>query len=257
MELNIGVIRLDGGTQPRAEINEEVVGEYMEAMLDGANFPAITVFHDGSAYWLADGFHRYHANKRAGFLTIDCDVKSGTKRDAIFFSLGANDKHGLRRTHEDKRRAIMLVLEDIEWGELTDREIARICNVSHPTVGRVKKSLEMESKPAPKKEPKIKEEKIEPPAEDYRVAELAAEHLALVEENQKLQDRLASEVMDASEDEKNQALTTMQELRATIKQLEVENAALKVSRNEFQLKATELMKQVEYWKRRATKAEKA
>lgn len=59
-------IRTDGGTQPRARLNEDQVAEYVEAMESGATFPPLVVFHDGAAYWLADGFHRYHAATARG-----------------------------------------------------------------------------------------------------------------------------------------------------------------------------------------------
>jgi predicted nucleic acid-binding protein len=55
-------IRIDGGTQIRLEIRTDVVQEYAELI---AKLPPITVFFDGSTYWLADGFHRYHAARMA------------------------------------------------------------------------------------------------------------------------------------------------------------------------------------------------
>ena len=256
MKLNIGVIRLDGGTQPRASLDESVVVEYFEAMVDGAVFPPITVFHDGSNYWLADGFHRYHASKRAGVLEVECQVQQGTKRDAVKYSLGANAHHGLRRSHEDKRRVVLTVLNDVEWSDLSDRDIAKTCNVSHPFVGRMRKSLEIDQKPAPKKEVKIAPEVETIPPEQDKLQELATEHIALAEENQKLQDRLASKVLHATEEEQNQALSLIDDLRSKITQLEAENAALKVSRDEYQMKASEYLKQMTYWKRRAEKSER-
>ena len=62
----LDAIRLDGGTQPRARINEKVVAAYAAAMKAGAQFPPVTVFLDGADRWLADGFHRIHAARRAG-----------------------------------------------------------------------------------------------------------------------------------------------------------------------------------------------
>ena len=62
-KLNLAVIRIDGGTQARAKIDDDVVQEYAAHMRDGDQFPPITVFHDGSDYWLGDGFHRYFATK--------------------------------------------------------------------------------------------------------------------------------------------------------------------------------------------------
>jgi hypothetical protein len=62
--LSLDAIRLDGGTQPRAGLDDALVQEYAEAPREGAAFPAVTVYYDGEAYWLADGFHRYHAASR-------------------------------------------------------------------------------------------------------------------------------------------------------------------------------------------------
>jgi hypothetical protein len=69
-KINILNIRIDGGTQPRQEINYEVVKDYAELMREGVAFPPVTVFFDGVDYWLADGFHRYHATKSNATATI-------------------------------------------------------------------------------------------------------------------------------------------------------------------------------------------
>ena len=45
-------IRLDGGTQPRAKIDQAVCDDYGERMKAGEKFPAIDVFFDGENYWL-------------------------------------------------------------------------------------------------------------------------------------------------------------------------------------------------------------
>jgi uncharacterized ParB-like nuclease family protein len=110
--LSVAAIRTDGGTQPRSTILRDVVEEYAAAMADGAKFPAITVFYDGAEYWLADGFHRLAATEAAGREKINCDVRQGTRRDAVLHSVGANAAHGMRRTNEDKRRAVRVLLED-------------------------------------------------------------------------------------------------------------------------------------------------
>src|SRR5574337_197364 len=136
--IDISRIRIDGGTQSRANLNESVVAEYAEAMTEGAKLPAVTVFFDGSEYWLADGFHRYHGHKRIGALKIDAEVHNGTRRDAVLHSVGANAAHGLRRTNEDKRRAVETLLNDAEWSLWSDREIAKQCGVTHPFVAAVR-----------------------------------------------------------------------------------------------------------------------
>lgn len=132
--LALSVIRTDGGTQTRATINADTVADYAEAMRGGAEFPAVTVFYDGSAYWLADGFHRWQATAKAGRGEIDVDIRQGTRRDAVLFSVGANSAHGLRRTNEDKRRAVMTLLGDSEWSQWPQTDIARACGVSREYV---------------------------------------------------------------------------------------------------------------------------
>lgn len=134
----IASINMDGGTQPRAAIDFDVVEEYALALATGAEFPPAIVYFDGSTYWLADGFHRTHAHKAAGRQSIECDVRQGTRRDAILFSVGANASHGMRRTNEDKRRAVLALLNDAEWAKWSDREIGRRCNVDDKTVARLR-----------------------------------------------------------------------------------------------------------------------
>lgn len=136
-------IRTDGGTQMRAGLNEETAAEYAEELRRGAVFPPVVVFFDGSVYWLGNGFHRV----RAYFLAhgeeavIPCEVRPGTRRDAVLCAAGANAVHGLRRTNADKRRAVEALLRDEEWGQWSDREIARRCHVSHNFVSELRHAL--------------------------------------------------------------------------------------------------------------------
>lgn len=142
--LPVASIRIDGGTQPRAEIDITVVEDYAVQMAEGKAFPPIVVFCDGAEYWLADGFHRYHARSSVlGEAEIEADVRAGTRRDAVLHSVGANTEHGLRRTNEDKRRAAMTLLNDEEWGKWSNGEIAARCGVTPQFVGDLRRrSLE-------------------------------------------------------------------------------------------------------------------
>jgi hypothetical protein len=66
-------------------------------------------------------------------------------REAILHSVGSNATHGLRRTNEDKRRAVKILLEDplvstdpetgAPW---SNREIARRCAVDETLVRRLR-----------------------------------------------------------------------------------------------------------------------
>lgn len=137
----LSLISIDGGTQSRVAISDDVVTEYAEKMGGDVGLPPIVVFHDGSHYWLADGFHRFMAAKRIGLTEMDADVQAGTRRDAVLFAAGANTSHGLPRTNADKRRAVEMLLNDAEWAQWSDREIARRCGVHHVFVGDMRKSI--------------------------------------------------------------------------------------------------------------------
>jgi len=136
--LSIDKIRTNGGTQSRVQLDWEVTAEYATAMHDGVAFPPVIVFHDGTDYWLADGFHRIAAAQQAGLSEFPAAVRQGTRRDAMLHSVGANANHGVRRTNADKRVAVMLLLNDPEWVQWSDREIARQCGVAHPMVSALR-----------------------------------------------------------------------------------------------------------------------
>lgn len=139
--MDIQKIRTDGGTQPRAEVNWLIVADYAEQMQEGAHFPPVTVFYDGTDYWLADGFHRVAAAKKIGLLQFDTDVKQGTQEDAIIASCAANATHGLRRSNPDKQRAVETMLR-VRPG-WSNRQIADHCAVHHDMVGTIRAKLEL------------------------------------------------------------------------------------------------------------------
>lgn len=148
-ELSIAQIRRDGGTQARTGNSEDVVEEYTSAMREERwrwhDGNALTVFFDGEHHWLGDGFHRCEAASRAGLLTVPCEVRDGERRDAVLFACGANDQHGLRRSRDDVRRSIEILLRDEEWGKWSNAEIARRVGCSDMTVGKLRRDLESTS----------------------------------------------------------------------------------------------------------------
>jgi hypothetical protein len=142
-DLRLTQIRTNGGTQMRAALNRETVVEYADAMRRNETFPPVIVYYDGADYWLADGFHRVEAAHQAhgSARQIAAIVRPGTRRDAILHAAGANANHGQRRTNADKRRAVEALIRDEEWAAWSDREIARVCNVTHPFVAGIRKDL--------------------------------------------------------------------------------------------------------------------
>lgn len=137
--IDISKIRTDGGTQSRAKLDDAIVAEYAEKL---DQLPPVTLFHDGESYWLADGFHRLASHRKGGRNKIAAVVHQGTQRDAILHSVGANSAHGLRRSNEDKRRAVEMLLRDEEWSRKSDRWIAEKCGVDQKTVLKWRHELE-------------------------------------------------------------------------------------------------------------------
>jgi hypothetical protein len=268
--MKITKLKIELQTQSRVAINQDAVAEYADAMMDGEKFPPVTAFYDGKEYYLADGYHRYFAAKKAGLEDIDCDVKNGTLRDAVLFSVGVNSAHGLRRSNEDKRKAVMTILDDVEWAEWSDITIAKKCQVTGAFVGRVRKTLNLEStaRKYVNQHGKVvaidttnRGRPTEPPEvmpldeeEDHHVQELADANVELAEENTLLKDRLAVAAFEATPEEKAQLSETMEQLRATVKAQEAEIAALKSSRDTLQQKNADMLKLLAYWKKRAEQA---
>ncbi len=134
----ISKIKLDA--QVRESINPEVVEQYAEAMTDGVVFPPVEVFTDGTEYHLADGYHRVMAATRNQFTEIPANIRPGTRSDALWYALGANQAHGLRMSRADVRQAISLAVR--EFPNRSNREIAKQIGCSHVTVGDERKALE-------------------------------------------------------------------------------------------------------------------
>lgn len=146
--LHLDKIVTSAGTQIRARIDSDTVNEYAEGMQEKNQFPPVVVFHNGSQFILADGFHRVMAANRNGSKSISAEIRKGTKADALRFALGANVAHGLKRTNADKRRSVELALA--EWPNVSDRQIAEICAVSPSSVAEYRGQLSnLDSSPEP------------------------------------------------------------------------------------------------------------
>ena len=305
MKLELTKIRTDGGTQVRVDLDQSVVVEYAEHLKEGAKFPAIVVFHDGSNYWLSDGFHRYFAHKMNGELEIECDVKQGTIRDALLYSLGANGVRGLKLNAKDIRAIIIRILKDEEWSKWSNVKIAQHVGCSHVTVSRVRHSLEEEAtdveeaseeaeeggeeqgvtyvnkhgqkskmktkkigrakkekaKKEPKKEEKKEEKKTNEPYQMTREEELSQKLLELtnqfnetIAENERLRDAIAVGQYDASDIEKIDVEETLKDLREQIRIKDIDIQSLRESRDTYQNRSAELMKQVKALQSKLKKA---
>lgn len=275
-QINLHTIRTDGGTQSRISLNQDVVNEYSELMADGVKFPPLACYHDGSDYWLVDGFHRYFALKKNGASLVDIEVTAGTLREAQLKSKAVNHDHGLRRTNADIHKAIKDMLMDEEWSKWSLGEIAKWVGTSKTTIHRVKgtmaedeKQTETETKKymrngieveanvskvsSPKKPVErpvgtkpdsstVDETKLENQMLNDQVHELSEVISSLSEENTRLKDVIAVAQWDAPEIEKMDIEDTVKDLREQIRLLEIEVKALTDSRDSYQNKVTELIR---------------
>jgi predicted nucleic acid-binding Zn-ribbon protein len=260
-------IRIDGGTQARVKLNQDLVTEYAEHMKDGDKFPPITVFNDGSDHWLADGFHRFFAYKANNETMVEAEVINGTLEDATLYAFAANAKRGLSMSDEDNRNVITLMLKHPKWSLWSDREISRHVGVSNMTVGRVKQSLnlpkedvvkftrqgkELEMKTGNIKRAErpvgtkpdlstINEDKIAIDNLNDQISGLSDTINELSNENTILKDKIAIGQWDATDMEKMDAEETIKDLREQVRVLEIENRALREGRDMYQNRNAELM----------------
>lgn len=182
--------------QTRVKENEKVAKSYAKLMLDGVDFPSITVFVDEVGHmFLADGYHRVLAYKIACNVDeIDdskIDFKKGTKSDAIKFNIENNAKKGLAMTSQDKRNAITILLRDDEMSKLSDRAIAQMVGTDHKTVGKYRKMILDGIDPMYQKKKKDKDNKGEDtdsnnPTQEEILQQLVA---TLQKENSELKDK--------------------------------------------------------------------
>jgi len=282
-KLKIAQIRIDGGTQPRESIDQQSVTEYADAMAGGCSFPALTVFRDGADLWLADGFHRMHAMLKLGFEDADCDVRTGTQRDAILHSLGANDAHGLRRSAADKRKAVNTMLADPEWSQWSRNKIAQWCHVSEglvsniraerePVTGHMTSESKFESKhgtPARMDTSAIveanKARKPAPPTQPVpqpapglapelpQVQDTAADTADLREQLHEAQD-VAAEL--AAEVETLRAAGSVEGAEAEIGRLRAMLRAVEAERDMYRTKSTEMLAQIKAMQRKIAQMER-
>jgi FtsZ-binding cell division protein ZapB len=262
---NIELIRIDKGTQSRVSISQETVDDYARQMEDGAKFPPVILFHDGVEYYLADGFHRYFANRKLKKTSIAVDILTGTLREAILYSLKANKAHGLRPSNEDKRSSVIKMLKDHEWKLWADREIARHCGVSHVFVAKMRKELAGGEVQATRKfktkagnvstftNRAPQEPEAEAPAYDEKQEMLEA----LVAENEKLAEQLAIATIDGTAEEKDLATILITDQKEEIRVLKIELVAVKKSRDMFQSENAQLKKQVAMYQKKLKALESA
>lgn len=148
--LPVASILVDHEIQQRIKTSNGTIKDYARLMKDGHTFPAIDVFMEQvegeePKYYLADGFHRLQAYQMNGKNEIPCEIYKGSILTAKIYAAGRNGTHGLKRSNEDKKKAVTTILSDPTWKQMTDSEIAKHCHVSQPFVGKIRKKVDPNS----------------------------------------------------------------------------------------------------------------
>lgn len=251
-------LTLDTRFQARSRMDLQVIKDYEAVISENRDMPPIKVVRIQDVLYVVDGFHRIHAYRNQGRDRIEADVVDGNDRLALELAVSANQAHGLRRSNQDKTKAVEMVLDDLELMGESDRFIAKLCGVSPPFVGDIRTRLEKpkaSSRYARKAYVKVESHEVKifsPPTAfgepDFDVnAELAE---LLEKENVELKDRLALGFTDGTADEKNLAQQLIDDLREQLRVAKIELEAVKRSRDRYQSENSQMLRQIAWLEKR-------
>lgn len=143
--VNVADVTADSMMQHRMITHDKVIEEYADVLRNGAELAPIQIIRDqNNTLWLWDGFHTLEAAKRVGVKKLRAKITRGTKRKAWLNSLGANAKHGIRRTRTDLQKTVDDALGDpeVKFSLLNEDQqhsynsLAKLCTVHHSTISK-------------------------------------------------------------------------------------------------------------------------
>lgn len=143
-------VDLDHSPMVRADLRPEAIEEYAAIYKkDKKKLPPIDLFLNAGSqkYLIGDGMHRYQAMRTLSFKGCSANVRPGNYEDALKFALTANERHGIRRSQADKRRAVEEAIK--QWPKVSNVQIANLSSVDDHTVKAVRDWLEEQGKVAP------------------------------------------------------------------------------------------------------------
>ncbi|HUV74187.1 MAG TPA: ParB N-terminal domain-containing protein [Anaerolineae bacterium] len=120
------------------------VAEYAALMAAGTTFPPLTVAEVGKSKTqvLIGGAHRLAAAVKAGLKDIEVTtVACKSAADAEVATFADNASHGLSLTPEDKRKAILTIIQLKPFAKLSNAAIAKRLGVSDMTVKRYRDAV--------------------------------------------------------------------------------------------------------------------
>lgn len=271
--IKLADICTDSKTQVRESINQEKVNEYTHLLEEGVEFDPIELYNDGAQIHISSGWHRYLAHRSAGRTEISAIIHVGTARDAFFNGIKANGPSPIPYNSLDYAKQLRWMETDEECSQWSNAQKARWMHCSHTTVNRLIKKFKEENYQADKeateigpdkikytrngkvqemkrREPKAKpapkvEDDAPPPMDDSsQVAEMVDTITTLEEKLREAQDKIMVAQWDATDIEKEDVEETLSDLRNKIKLLEIENQALRDSRDSLQVENNQLIKTV-------------
>lgn len=132
---------ISAGTQMRP-VDDDTMRRYAALMKDGyKGFPPVSIVYDGKNFYLWDGFHRYFAHLKLGKKYIEANIKSGTRRDAQYFSFGANKTNAFPRQPGTAKGIVEKILGDVEWAKMSIRAIANHVGCTERYVKKIQSDL--------------------------------------------------------------------------------------------------------------------
>ena len=143
-KIEVAQIQRRPDLQPRDKLNSDRVAQLVEAIKEGKELPAVTVFSVNGDLLLTEGFHRTEAHVKAKQEKILANIRQGTLTDARWNAATSNKDHdtvGLYRSNKDKRRAVQIALEAVaemdEDKRLSNVQVAKRLGVSEGLVRKV------------------------------------------------------------------------------------------------------------------------
>ncbi len=133
---------LDAKCQTRpGGLNEEHVLTLQDAIRDGRELPPLmAVRNEDGAFHLYDGWHRLEAYLRESVEEFQVSACDGDAELARLLACGANLPHGLKLSRDEIRQQVMLGIE--RGRNKSDRELAAILGVSHPTIAKYRREMQ-------------------------------------------------------------------------------------------------------------------
>ena len=142
LKVEVEVIKVDPEVLPRDSKSKEVLKEYTDVIRRGETLPDPVVFNDGKTIWLADGLYRLLSHKDLKLKTIVCDLRQGSREDAIWYAAGANREHGMPLTATEKRRAADNVLRTPELAKKSNPIIGEQTGFTGARIQQFRAALE-------------------------------------------------------------------------------------------------------------------